>query len=68
MRTFKITGQLAAFFSSDEISASMVKSTYDAFTNVIENPEKFPKADFDACNFVVNALFELSPTAAMEGN
>lgn len=67
MRTIKISGRLASHFCADEISADMVKASYDAAERVVQNPEKFPRADFATLSWLAEALFELSPTAAMEG-
>jgi len=66
-RTFPITGKLAAHFCADEIDAAQVKNSYDAAQRVLMNPDRFPKADFATLDWLTEALFELSPTAAMEG-
>lgn len=66
-RTLPISGQLAAHFSDDAISAEMVKSSYDAAIRVLTNPEKFPRADFKTLEWLSEALFDLSPSAALEG-
>ena len=67
MTMIKITGQLAAHFSADEIPSEQVRDTYAATMRVLDNFEKFPKADFETLHWLEDALFNLSPLAAMEG-
>lgn len=66
-RQIPLKGRLAGHFCSDSISAAMIKSSYDAAQRVLLNPEKFPKADFEHLDWLSEALFDLSPSAALEG-
>lgn len=64
---FPITGKLASHFCDDQIAAADVKREYDRANHILSNPDKFPNADVETLDWLAEALFELSPTAATVG-
>lgn len=64
-RRFPISGELAAHFCSDDLTARQIGREYRAAENILLNADKFPKADFDKLEWLCDALFEISPTAAL---
>jgi hypothetical protein len=45
----------------------MVKSSYDAACRVLVDLDRYPRADVATLEWLSEALFDLSPLAAMEG-
>lgn len=64
-RVFPISGRLAAHFSDDTITAARIGSAYRNAEFILLNPARFPHADVETLEWLCEALFELSPTAAL---
>lgn len=62
---FPISGRLAAHFSSDTLTARQIGIEYRCAERVLLNPDKFPRADTATLEWLSEALFALSPTAAL---
>lgn len=64
-QAFPISGRLAAHFSTDTLSARKIGLEYRSAERVLLNPDQFPRADVETLEWLCEALFELSPTAAL---
>ena len=52
-------------FGADEVSSELFQQNYARITNIMENPEKFPQADFDYLQKLEQTMFNEAPSACI---
>ena len=62
-----ISGIVAAYFCANQIGAEEIKAAYDRCAKILNNPDRFPKADTAYLCELEGALFEQAPTACTLG-
>lgn len=63
----RLTGKLANHFQADDMPKWMYRNNYQSSVNILTNPDKFPKANFELVEWLVDAMFEHDPICAIDG-
>ncbi len=64
-RRVHLKGILAEHFASDDVGVDLYRHNYECAVNVLTHPEKFPKANFEKLEAIVDAMFEHDPSATL---